>query len=372
MPAVKDYYQVLGVNESATSDEIKKAYRRLAKQYHPDANPDNATAADRFKEISEANSVLSDPAKRKQYDTMRKLGAFGVGSQGGWSGRSPRGGGGTSFRFEDLDFGTGPGGSFGGFGGLGDLFSSIFGRGRRTSTPEHIERTVEVPFKVAAVGGKVPITVQISEACPTCGGSGAAPGAKVNVCSECSGRGTVSFGQGTFAVNRPCPACRGQGKVASESCKKCSGNGEVTLPKRILVTVPAGTASGDRVRLKGQGQRNAGGGPPGDLLVTFQVQNDRFFRREGYDIYCTVPLNLAQAVLGTKIRVRTLEGKHVVLRIPPGTQPGRKFRIRGQGIERNGRRGDQLVEVDVRIPDELTSEQQELLKQFAAAAELKY
>lgn len=372
MPAVKDYYQVLGVSEHASIDDIKKAYRRLAKQYHPDAKPNDAAAAERFKEISEAHGVLSDAAKRKQYDTMRKLGAFGGGPRAGWSGRGGRGGGAT-FRVEDLDFGAGSGSPFGGgLGGLGDLFSSIFGRRGRTGGVEPIEMTVEVPFRIAALGGKVSVTVQVTEACPTCGGSGAAPGARVNTCSECGGRGTVSFGQGTFAVNRPCPACRGQGKVPSEPCPNCAGQGEVSVPKRLLVTVPPGTDTGNRVRLKGQGQRSASGGPPGDLIVTFAVKPDRFFRRDDFDIYCTVPLNLAQAVLGTKVRVRTLEGKHVVLRIPPGTQPGRKFRIRGQGIERNGRRGDQFVEIAVKIPEKLTPEQEKLLRDFAAASALKY
>lgn len=368
MPAVKDYYQVLGVTEGASTDEIKKAYRRLAKKYHPDANPSDTSAAERFKEISEANGVLSDPEKRKQYDTMRKLGAFGAGRRGG-AGRP----GGTSFRFEDFDFGGGSGGPFGGFGGLGDLFSSIFGRGKRSGEAvEPIEMTVEVPFRVAALGGKVPITVNVSEACPTCGGSGAAPGAKVDVCSECQGRGAVSFGQGTFAVNRPCPACRGLGRVPSQPCPRCVGQGEVTVPKRILVSVAPGTDAGQKVRLRGQGQRHQSGGPAGDLLVTFAVKPDRFFRRDGHNLHCTVHLNLAQAALGTKIKVRTIDGKHVVLRIPPGTQPGRKLRVRGQGIERNGRRGDQFVEIDVKLPDKLTPEQERLLKEFAEVSNLKY
>ena len=363
MPAVKDYYQVLGVSESASQEQIKKAYRRLAKRYHPDANPNDTEAAERFKEISEAHSVLSDAEKRKQYDAMRKVGVFGRG--GAWSagtGREP-----GSFRMEDLDFGA-----FSGLGGLSDLFSSIFSRGKRAVAVEPIEMVVEIAFRVAALGGKVPVTVTVTEACPTCGGSGAAPGARVATCQECKGRGTVSFGQGSFAVNRPCPACRGRGQVVSTPCPKCAGQGEVPVNKRLLVTVSAGTDTGHRVRLKGQGQRHPNGGPPGDLLVTFQVQPDGFFRREGLDVTCTVPINLAQAVLGTKLRVRTLDGRKVVLRIPPGTQPSQKFRIKGQGIERNGRRGDQLVEVEVQVPESLTSEQQELLKQFATAAGLRY
>lgn len=365
MPAVKDYYQVLGVSETATAAEIKKAYRRLAKQYHPDANPNDQAAAERFKEISEAHAVLSDAEKRKKYDAMRKYGAFGTGrgTQGAGRGAGPMGG----VRFEDLDLG-----GFGGFSGLGDIFSSIFGKGRRPATVEPIEIAVEVSFRAAALGGKVPVTVSVTEACPTCAGSGAAPGAKVVACQECGGRGSISFGQGGFAVNRPCPVCRGRGRVPTQPCGQCVGRGEVAVNKRLLVSVPPGTESGSKVRLKGQGQRNPNGGPAGDLIVTFDVTPDRFFRREGLDVLCSVPVNIAQAMLGTRLKVRTLDGRKVVLRVPPGTQPGQKFRIRGQGIERNGRKGDQLVEVEVQVPGKLTKEQEKLVKQLAEEANLKY
>ncbi len=364
MAAAKDYYQTLGVSDKATPDEIKKSYRRLAKQYHPDANPNNAGAAERFKEISEAYSVLSDAEKRKKYDTMRRFGAFDPRSGGFSTGRARPG---QSSPLEDLDLG-----GLSGFGGLGDLFSSIFGKGKRGQDVEPIESIVEIPFRTAALGGKVPIQVSVTEACPTCGGNGAAPGASVNVCQECKGRGTVTFGQGGFAVTRPCPACRGRGRVPSQACGSCGGNGEVAVSKRLLVTVPSGTDSGHKVRLKGQGQRNSGAGPAGDLIVTFQVKPDRFFRRDGLDIHCAVPVNFAQAVLGTKIKVRTIAGKSVVLTIPAGTQPGRKFRIKGQGVEKNGQRGDQFVEVNVKIPDKLSPEQEELLKQFADQTGLRY
>jgi len=366
MAPAKDYYQVLGVSDKASADEIKKEYRSLAKKYHPDANPNNKEASERFKEISEAYSVLSDTEQKKKYDTMRKFGAFAGGPRS-WGSRPGRPG---STKFEDMDLG---GFTQGGFSGLGDIFSSIFGKGgKRSGEVEPIEQTVEIPFKVAALGGKVPISIPVTEACPTCGGSGAAPGAQVNTCQECSGRGTVSFGQGGFAVNRPCPACRGRGKVASQECGRCVGGGEVSIDKKLRVTVPPGTDSGHKVRLKGQGQRNPTGGRPGDLIVTFQVKTDRFFRRKGLDIYCTIPLNFAQAALGTKLQVRTVHGQKVVVRIPPATQPGRKLRIKGQGVERNGRKGDQFVEIAVEIPDNLTPEQQELLEEFAAKADLKY
>lgn len=366
MPQARDYYRALGVSESATAEEIKKAYRRLAKRYHPDANPNDASAAERFKEISEAHAVLSDVDKRKQYDLMRKYGAF-AGTRGGAGGRSGGGSARDPFggaRFEEFDFG--------GLGGLGDLFSTIFGRGRKSEDVEPIDITVDVPFRVAALGGKVPVSIPVTDRCPTCGGSGAAPGAKVSICKECNGRGTVSFGQGGFAVQRPCPACRGRGRVASAPCKRCGGQGEVSGDKRLMITVPPGTDSGHRVRLKGQGQPHPSGGSAGDVVVTFQVQPDSFLRRVGLDLYCTVPINLAQAVLGTKIRVRTVDGKRIVLRVPAGTQPGRQFRIKGQGIERNGSRGDQFVEIAVEIPGKLSAEDEKLFRQFAEKVGLKY
>jgi molecular chaperone DnaJ len=363
--ASKDFYQVLGVTESAGQDEIKKAYRRLAKQYHPDANPNNAAAAERFKEISEAHSVLSDAEKRKQYDQMRRLGAFDGGPRRSSPG-ARRAGAPGDVGSEGFDFGD--------FGGLGDIFSSIFGRGARQAEPraETVEAVVEVPFRVAALGGKITITIPVTDSCPTCAGSGGAPGASWSTCPECSGRGTISFGQGGFAVNRPCPQCRGRGRIPSQPCPTCHGAGEVRTEKRVAITVPPATETGQRIRLRGQGERAPAGRPPGDIIITFQVQSDRFFRREGLDLLCEVPLNLAQATLGTRLRVRTLDGKKVMLRIPAGTQPGRKFRIKGQGLEKSGRRGDQLVQVQVSVPDELTAEQQELMKQFADSAGMSY
>jgi molecular chaperone DnaJ len=370
--AAKDFYQVLGVSDSARQDEIKKAYRRLAKQYHPDANPNNASAAERFKEISEAHTTLSDPEKRKQYDQMRRYGAFdGMPRRPAGAGAGRGAGAGPDVG----DFGA-QGFDFGEMGGLGDIFSSIFGRGRREESRdgggETLEAVLEVPFRVAMLGGKIPVTLPMTDTCPTCKGSGGAPGATWSTCPECEGRGNISFGQGSFAVNRPCPQCRGRGKIPSQKCPTCNGAGEVRTERRVVITVPPGTDTGERVLLRGQGQPSRPGGPPGDLVITFQVQPDRFFRREGLDIHADVPINLAQAALGTRIRVRTLDGKKVLLRIPPGTQPGRKFRIKGQGLEKNGRRGDQLVGVQVTVPETLNPEQQELMKKFADSAGLKY
>ena len=371
--AGKDFYQVLGVSDTATPEEIKKAYRRLAKQHHPDANPNKPQAGEMFKQIAEAHGVLSDPEKKKKYDRMRKLGAFdftssggrasGTGSRGGAAGQGQQSG--TSEVFDFGDFGS---------MGLGDIFSSMFGRGaKKEQQPraDAVEAVVEIPFRTAALGGKVPITLQMTSACGTCGGTGGAPGATISQCPECKGRGTISFGQGGFAVNRPCPLCRGRGKVPSEKCGTCGGGGEVRAEKTVMLTVPAGTDSGSKIRLKGQGETQAGA-EPGDLVVTFEVQPDRFFRRDGLDVHCEVPVNLAQAVLGTRIKVRTLDGKQVVLKVPPGTEAGKKFRLKGMGIAKGERRGDQLVELAVRMPESLTPEQEAIFKQFADSAGLAH
>jgi molecular chaperone DnaJ len=361
-----DYYQVLGVSESAKAEDIKKAYRRLAKQFHPDANPNNPQAAEKFKQISEAHAVLSDPEKRKKYDMMRKLGAFDPRARtGGGPSDWPRGGGAGGT--EAFDFGD-----LGGMG-LGDIFSSIFGRGRKEDRRgESIETTLTVDFRTAVLGGKIPITVPITDTCPTCTGSGAAPGASLATCQECKGRGTISFGQGGFAVNRPCPACRGRGKIPSVKCPTCGGAGQVRSERKVILTVPAGSDTGTRIRLKGQGEPASSGGAPGDLLVTLQVEPDRFFTRHGLDLECEIPLNLAQAMLGTQVRVRTVEGKKILLRIPPGTQPGRKLRIKGQGVAKGNQRGDQLVTIKVQLPEKLTPEQEEALKKFVDVAGLAH
>ena len=376
MAQTRDYYAVLGVASSATQDEIKKAYRRLAKRYHPDANQNDPKAADRFKEISEAYQVVGDAEKRKQYDDMRRLGAFGFGGgapSGAGARRGPAPGG---ARPGANDTGGGFDFDIGGLGGLGDLFSSMFGGGRGKARGaeqgQSVETVLEVPFRVAALGGRIPVELEVTEECGTCHGNGAAPGATVKVCPECSGRGVVSFGQGAFAVNRPCPMCLGRGQVPSERCPTCNGAGEVRARKKLMVQVPQGIDSGAKIRLKGQGGRGASGGAPGDLLITFQVQPDRFFKREGLDLIAELPLNIAQATLGSKVRVATLDDKRVAIRIPPGTSAGKRFRIRGQGLARDERRGDLIVEVTIVAPEKLTEEQEKLMKDFAAAADLKF
>jgi len=378
--AQQDYYAVLGVPASATQDETKKQYRKLAAKHHPDKNPNDPKAADTFKAISEAYQTLGDAEKRKQYDQMRQLGAFG-GFGGGARGAGPRTGGAGvppqgNVRFEDFDIG--------GLGGLGDIFSSMFGGGAGARGPQtgarsrgpqrgqDVESTLEIPFRTAALGGKVPVELDLNEECPTCHGSGAAPGAKLVTCEECKGRGTISFGQGGFAVNRPCPVCLGRGQVPTERCPTCAGSGEVRTRKKVSITVPTGVDTGTKIRLKGQGGRGSKNGPPGDLLITFTVTPDRFYKREGVDLIAPVPINIAQATLGSRVSVKTLDGTKVAIKIPPGTPSGKRFRVRGQGIEKDGTKGDLIVQVEVAVPEKLTPEQEEAMKAFAEAGGMKY
>jgi molecular chaperone DnaJ len=375
--AQQDFYAVLGVPASASQDEIKKQYRKLAAKHHPDKNPNDPKAADTFKAISEAYQTLGDAEKRKQYDQMRQLGAFGgfgggAGPRPGGAGVPPQG----NVRFEDFDIG--------GLGGLGDIFSSMFGgaagargatggtRARGPQRGQDVESTLEIPFRTAALGGKVPVELDLNEECPTCHGSGAAPGAKLVTCEECKGRGTISFGQGGFAVNRPCPVCLGRGQVPTERCPTCAGAGEVRTRKKVMITVPVGVDTGTKIRLKGQGGRGSKNGPPGDLLITFTVTPDRFYKREGVDLIAPVPINIAQATLGSRVSVKTLDGTKVAIKIPPGTASGKRFRVRGQGIEKEGTKGDLIVQVEVAVPEKLTPEQEEAMKAFAEAGGMKY
>ncbi|MDO8500264.1 MAG: J domain-containing protein [Gemmatimonadaceae bacterium] len=377
MAQTKDFYAVLGVPSTATQDEIKKAYRKLAKKYHPDANASDPKAAEKFKEISEANNILGDAKKRKQYDEMRRLGAFG-GFGGFGGGASPRGGtaqrgpaGASNVNFQDFDIG--------GLGGLGDLFGSIFGGGGRAqSRPsgpqrgQNIETSLDIPFRTAARGGKVPVELEVNEECGTCHGTGGAPGTSMKICPECSGRGVVSFGQGGFAVNRPCPMCLGRGQVPSQPCPTCIGAGEVRTRKKVLITVPPGVDSGSKIRLKGQGGKGSANGPPGDLLITFSVLPDKFYQREGLDVIASLPLNIAQATLGSKVSVTTLDGKKVLIRIPAGTPSGKRFRVRAQGIHKGSETGDLIVEVKIEAPEKLSEEQERIMREFAAAGGMKY
>ncbi len=370
--AEKDFYKILGVSEKATPDQIKKAYRKLAKKHHPDANQGDVKAAERFKGIGEAYSVLRDPKKRKQYDQVRRFSSLGFGQRR--RGSSPSRGGGApdaGISFEE------------GFSNISDLFSSLFDLGKKQQPEtapteagkmkgQSVEYVVEIPFLTAVLGGKVSVDLSITEDCTTCGGDGAKPGTEMRPCSECQGTGQISFGQGTFARIRPCPACFARGKIPAAACPSCAGRGTVRQQRKIQINVPAGVDSDSKVRLSGQGERGKRGGPPGDLIITYKVRSHRFFSRKGLDIYVKLPINIAQATLGSKMKVATVSGKKVVLRIPKGTQSGTKFRIRGQGIKKGDRVGDQYVEVVLEVPEELSDEERAAMEEFAEATGLKH
>lgn len=381
MANTKDYYAVMGVSMGASQDAIKRAYRQLAKKHHPDSNQNDPKSAERFKEISEAYQVLGDVEKRKHYDEMRRLGAFDSPEMGAARGRRPGAAGGAqgasgasgagpgSFKFEDFDVG--------GLGGLGDLFGSIFnqprGGGAKQPQPgQSVETTLEVPFGVAATGGKVPVDLELTEECATCSGSGSAPGTRPVTCRECGGLGTINFGQGGFAVSRPCPACLGRGSVPSKVCPTCTGAGEVRARKKILITVPPGAEPGTKVRLKGQGGKGLHGGAAGDVVITFHVADDPAWSREGLDLVRRVPINVAQATLGSKASVTTIDGKTISLRIPAGTASGKRFRITKQGIHKGEKIGDLIAEIAIEVPSPVTAEQEKLMKQFADSAGLAY
>jgi molecular chaperone DnaJ len=367
----KDFYQILGVSEKAGPDEIKKAYRKLAKKYHPDSNPGDAQAAEKFKEINEANEVLSDAKKRKQYDDLRQF------AHAGYTGGSFQQG----VNIDDLlrQFGMAGGQDLGGAGAFGDIFSNIFDRGGRFRQQRYgpqkgqdLYTEVEVPFDTAAKGGSTVIGISREDACDRCGGTGAEPGSKVEKCPQCGGTGMISVSQGGFAVSRPCPRCYGRGEIVAQPCARCGGTGQVAGLKRLSVKIPKGVADGTNIRLRGQGHPGASGGPPGDLIIKVRVAPHRFFRRKGANIYCEVTINLAQAVLGSKIRVRTLNDKKAVLTLPPGTQPGTTFRLKGLGVETDSRKGDQLVTVKVEIPANLKPEERDLFERFAEDLKLKH
>ncbi len=368
----ENYYKVLGVPENATQEEIKKAYRKLALKYHPDRNRGNKEAEEKFKEITEAYEVLSDPQKRAQYDAMRRgafSGAFGGARSGAGTGPFEFTTGGAQFSFSDL-------------GGFADIFEHLFRnqqRSRASASPfssfgfedeeieggNDVEAELTVPFETAVRGGKQTITINKSEVCPNCHGNGAQPGSRVGTCAQCGGRGTISISQGTFGVTRLCPGCGGRGTVITSPCVVCRGTGFAVRPKTITLKVPAGVQDGQTIRLRGEGQPGVNGGPPGDLLLRVHVQPHPVFRREGDNIVVEREIDLATAVLGGEITVPTLDGD-VKLKIPAGTQSGTIFRLRGKGVHRRGGpQGDQHVVVKVQTPKNLTPKQREAFRAFA-------
>ena len=357
----RDYYEVLGVSKTATQDELKKAYRKLARKYHPDLNKDNEEAAEKFKECNEAYSVLSDDQKRAQYDQFGHA-AFENGGMGGGGG-------------------FGGAGGFGGFGGSGmeDIFDMFFGGqggrgGSRAKTgPQRgadLRFDLEITFEEAAFGLEKEINLYRDETCDQCHGEGAEPGSKVESCPECNGTGYVRFTQNTMfgqMVNeRPCSRCKGEGKIISEPCKECRGKGTVKRNKKLKVKIPAGVDNGSRLRVSGEGEAGAKGGPNGDLYVYLYVKPHKFFERDGTTVLCEVPINIVQATLGADIKVPTLDGQ-VTMKVPEGTQPGKVLRLKGKGIPslRGGGRGDQLVRIKVVVPTKLSDKQKDALRKFA-------
>ena len=354
----RDYYEVLGVSKSASEDEIKKAYKKLARKYHPDMNPGDKEAEEKFKEVNEANEVLSDPDKKARYD---QFGFAGV----------------------DPSYGGGAGGGYGAggfdFGDLGDIFGSFFGGGfggggqRQRNGPqrgESIRMSVSVDFIEAAFGCEKEVTVERSEQCPTCKGNGCAPGTTPEVCPDCHGSGTVTQAQrtpfGVMQTQAACGKCRGTGKIIHQPCPDCHGNGRVRKRKTVKVNIPAGIDNGQTISLRGQGHAGKNGGPSGDLLITVMVKPHEIFRREGTAVFCEAPITFTQAVLGAEMEIPTIDGK-VKYTIPEGTQTGTVFRLRGKGIPvLNGHgRGDQYVTVTIETPRGLNKEQKEALKKFS-------
>jgi molecular chaperone DnaJ len=354
----RDYYEILAVVRTATSDDIKKAYRKLAIQFHPDKNPGDKKAEEQFKELSEAYEVLSDAQKRQMYD---QFGHAAAGSGGGAGGFDFQGFGGSSINdiFGDI-FGDLFGGAPGGGRGRG-------GRRRSTGRPgDDLRTSVDITFEEAAFGAEKVITVPKTVHCDTCEGSGAKPGTQPETCAQCGGRGEVSFQQGVFAITRPCPKCNGAGQTIASPCVNCSGSGTTRKRTQIAVKIPPGVDTGQRLKLTGEGEAGERGGPPGDLYVVINVLAHDFFTRDEADVICEVPVTFVHAALGAEIEVPTLEGK-VKVKIPAGTQSHRILRLKNKGLAKLGSygRGDQLVRIIVEVPSKLSAEQKELLKKFS-------
>ena len=347
----RDYYEILGIQRSATDIEIKSAYRKLAMKYHPDRNPGDKAAEDRFKEAAEAYAILADAEKRTLYD---RFGHAGVSSAAG-AGFDP-----TVFTgFEDI------------LGGLGDIFgfADLFGGGRRRGGPQRgadLRYDLEISFEEAAHGTETTIQIPRSETCETCNGSGAAAGSSPTVCSLCHGQGQVRRQQGFFAIATTCPQCRGTGRTISKPCQTCRGAGRVTRERKITVKIPPGIAAGQQLRLQGEGESGGAGGPAGHLYVVVHVQEHEFFRRDGTSLFCEIPVNFTTLALGGEVQVPTLDGNELV-KIPESTTTGTTLRLRGKGLPdvSGGSRGDLFVTVQVHTPRKLTREQRHLLEQLA-------
>jgi len=347
----RDYYEILGVAREATDQQIKSAYRKLALKYHPDRNPGDHTAEERFKEAAEAYAIVSDSEKRSLYDRYGHAGVSGAGA-GGFDPNAFAG-------FEDI------------FGNLGDLFGfgDMFGGRRRRGGPQRgsdLRYDLEISFEESFTGTETSIQIPREETCESCKGSGAAPGSSPEVCPHCSGSGQLRFQQGFLTVARPCSTCRGSGRVISKPCQACRGAGRVGRERKITAKIPAGIATGQRLRLYGEGEHGAAGGPPGDLYVVVHVQDHSFFHREGDDLYCEVPVSFPTLALGGDLRVPTLVGDEE-LKVPAGTQPGARFKVRGKGMPNVSGRGvgDLYVIARATVPKKLTREQKHVIEELA-------
>ncbi len=346
----RDYYEVLGVKKDASAAELKKAYRRVAMKHHPDRNPDDKDAEDKFKEASEAYEVLSDEQKRAAYDQYGHSGVEGMGGMGG---------GGQGFgSFSDI---------------FGDVFGDIFGGGGRggrggPSRGSDLRYTLDLTLEEAVKGTEVKIKVPTLVGCKTCGGNGAKPGTSASTCTTCGGHGQVRMQQGFFSVQQTCPNCRGKGKTIGDPCRDCHGQGRVEETKTLSVKVPAGVDTGDRIRLAGEGEAGADGGPAGDLYVQVHVKDHEFFQRDGRNLYCEVPISIFDACLGGELEVPTLDGR-VKLKVPAETQTGKMFRLRGKGVVsvRGGAAGDLMCRVVLETPVNLSKRQKELLEELKAS-----
>ena len=343
---MKDYYEILGVSRNATDEELKKAYRQLAIKYHPDRNPDNEKAEEKFKEINEAYSVLSDSVKRAQYDQ------FGTVDDNGFSSNF------TASSFDDI------------FSNISSMFGDIFGdygfeekRRKRPQKGEDIKIELTIDFKEAVFGAEKEIEIKRKKVCEACEGTGAEKGG-FETCSYCRGTGEVIYSQGFLSVRRTCPKCGGRGKIIKNRCKKCGGAGYVYDTEKINVKIVQGIDSGNIIRIAGYGGPGSNGGPSGDLYIYVNVKEHEFFKRKGRDIYVKIPISVAQAALGSNIKIPTIWGEHE-LYVPPGTQSGKTFTIKHKGVELSGSRGNQYVEIDVKIPTKLNQKQKELLMEFA-------
>jgi len=359
--AKRDYYEVLGVEKGASKDEIKKAYRRLAIQYHPDKNPGDKASEEKFKEATEAYEILADDQKRQAYDRFGFAGVEGMGGQNGAHDFS------SVFRdFEDI---------FGGMGDFSNIFDSFFGgqggrraRGDRVERGSNLRYDLELSFEDAVFGTALDITYSRHDACKTCKGSGSSDGSGRHVCPTCQGSGQVRRSSGFFSIAQPCPTCRGEGSTIEKPCRECDGTGLATKKQKIRVTIPAGVDDGKRVAIPSQGDAGPNGGPPGDLYVFIHVRPHEYFERNGNDLYCALPISITTAALGGEVTLETIDHKKVAVSVPAGTQNGTMLRIRQEGVPTGaGRRGDLYLKVMVSVPQKLSRRGRELLEELRSA-----